>query len=134
MVGLLAAGLDTALDRASLPYGYTVTIWSSGQVLIDLRGTPSAWLAPSYALGALCGFGLLKLVARRAGSSGDDRLAGSRAWAWVVQFATIAASVGVVALVGRIQSGFVWSAGGFLATTVYLAGMAAMTVIEGQAG
>jgi hypothetical protein len=134
MLGLLAAGLNAALDRASLPYGYTVTIWSSGQVLIDLRGTPSAWLAPSYALGALCGFGLLKLVAWRARPRGAVRVARSGGLAWVVQFVTIAASVGVVALVGRIHAGLVWAVGGFLATTVYLAGMAAMTVLEGNAG
>ncbi len=132
MLALITTGLDAALERAGLPYGYTITIWSSGQVLIDAHGIPSAWLVPSYALGALCGFGALKLASRRrrprpVGSTG------SALPAWVLQAGTIAAALGAVALVGRIDSGVVWLLGGFVATSVYLAGMAAAIVLQGGA-
>ena len=130
MLGLIAAGLDAALERAGLPYGYTITIWSSGQVLIDARGTPSAWLVPSYALGALCGFGALKLAARRARPRAA-RGTGSSLPAWILQAVTIATALGAVALVGRIDSDVVWLIGGFVATSAYLGGMAAAIVLQG---
>ncbi len=131
MFGLIAAGLDAALERAGLPYGYTITIWSSGQVLIDARGTPAAWLVPSYALGALCGFGALKLVSRGANPMHLHSVTGPAVPAWAVQFATIAAALGAVAAVARIDSSLVWLAGGFVATFVYLGGMAATIILRG---
>lgn len=134
MFGLIAAGLDAALERAGLPYGYTITIWSSGQVLIDARGTPGAWLVPSYALGALCGFGALKLAARGANPMLLRDVRAPAVPAWILQFATIAAALGAVALVARIDSSLVWIVGGFVATFVYLGGMAATVLLRGGVG
>src|SRR3954453_12719113 len=54
------AGLRSAGNPAALPYGYTVTMWSSGQVLIHFHGTPSLGLVALFAAGALLGFAVLR--------------------------------------------------------------------------
>lgn len=126
------AGLHSAVDRAGVPYGYTVTIWTSGQVLIVSRGTPPALLLPAFAGGAALAYLSLAAV---IGRSGDGRepvaRAGLRAvWAVGIQLAAIMAAIGAVALVGEAPEGVAWPAGGFVATTVYLCGTATAFAIR----
>src|SRR4051794_28688171 len=59
------AGLRSAARGASLPYGYTVTMWCSGQVLIHFHGTPGLGLVALFAGGALTGFGAVRTEATR---------------------------------------------------------------------
>ena len=44
--------LETALHGAGLPYGYAVTVWSTGAVLIGAHGTPSVGRVFLFAAGA----------------------------------------------------------------------------------
>ena len=45
------------------PYGYTVTIWTSGGVLIHARGAPSAIEALLFMLGAVAGYATVATTA-----------------------------------------------------------------------
>ncbi len=118
-------GLDAALHGASLPYGYTVTIWASGQVLIDSHGKPGVASALGVALGAAAAFGMLKLSGRgvEPGTSASQLAADRNAVrTGAIHVAAIAAAVGAVALIALIPTAVVWPLGALTATGMYLAG------------
>jgi len=130
--GRYLSGLHSAVDRAGVPYGYTVTIWTSGQVLIISRGTPPTLLLPAFAGGAALGY---LSLATLIGRSGDGREPVARGGLRVasdvaMQLAAIMVAIGAVALVGEAPDGVAWPAGGFVATIVYLCGTAAAFAIR----
>lgn len=49
--------LETALHGAGLPYGYAVTVWSTGAALISARGPPSVGHLFLFAAGAAGAYG-----------------------------------------------------------------------------
>ncbi len=59
-------GLASALHGAGLPYGFTITVFASGQGLVHFHGPPDVALLFLFAAGAAAAYGLLKLVSRRA--------------------------------------------------------------------
>ncbi|MFP5363869.1 MAG: hypothetical protein ACLGI5_14185 [Thermoleophilia bacterium] len=121
------AGLDVALHGTGLPYGYTVTIWGTGQLLIDGHGTPSVGLIVLFAAGAAAAYGVLRLAAHDVSASPQRQLSDSphllRAGAF--HLAAIGGALGIATLVGELSSAIVWPLGGFAATVVYL-GVAAL--------
>lgn len=121
------AGLDTALHGTGLPYGYTVTIWGTGQMLIHGHGTPSVGLILLFAAGAAAAYGVLRLAAHDASASPQLQLSDSphlvRAGAF--HLTAIGGALGMAALVGEMSSRFAWPLGAFSATVVYL-GVAAV--------
>jgi hypothetical protein len=62
-VGALRAAYRPALRAAvaasAAPYGYTLTIWTSGAVLSHTRGIPSAVEALLFLVGAVAAFALV---------------------------------------------------------------------------
>lgn len=116
------AGLRATLERAGVPYGYTITVWTSGQLLIGRRGTPHGWLLLAFAGGAVLAFAALSLLAPRG--DGAPRSAPALGAVVAAQLCGIALALGVVALIAHAPSGVAWPAGGFAATAAYLAGMA----------
>lgn len=133
MRGAYTSGLHTVLERAGIPYGYTVTLWTSGQVLITLRGVPRGVLLPAFAAGAAFGYVALALVfgARQAAPLNVESLAnGRRPATLLAQVAAIAVAVGAVALVGETPPGIAWPGGGFVATTLYLGGSASAVALR----
>jgi hypothetical protein len=135
--GLYLRGLDAALQGAGLPYGYTVTVWASGQVLIDQHGKPGVGWVLAFGMSAATAFGTLKLTSRGA----DPRTSASQLAAdpravrtGAVHVATIAGAIGAVALLALGGTVLVWPLGGFVATTVYLGGTGfAMALREREA-
>ena len=122
------AGLSATLQGASVPYGYTLTIWCSGHVLSDFRGDPRYVTIALFVAGATAAFILLRWISREARpdarpGGGSDRphlLA-----AVVVQVAAIVIAVALVTLVAQVPWAIDWAAGGFVATAVYMTGTAA---------
>jgi hypothetical protein len=55
-------GLRSVLQGVALPYGYTVTVWSSGQELIHVRGVPPVWEVFLFAAGAVSAYATLRGV------------------------------------------------------------------------
>jgi hypothetical protein len=122
---LYESGLDAALHGAGLPYGYTLTVWASGQVMIDGHGKPGVASALAVVLGAAAAFGALKFGVRGA----DPDTSASQLAAdphvvrtGVIHVTTIAAAFGAVALIALIPTAVVWPLGALAATGIYLAG------------
>lgn len=119
----LRAGIGTVVAASAAPYGYTLTIWSCGAVLIDCRGKPSVGDVFMFLAGAVLGFSALGLLAqgplakRRTIDRRRDRvIAGALDWA------AVGAAVGAVALVAKVPGWVAWPLGSFVGTVLYLAG------------
>jgi hypothetical protein len=115
--------MGTVVAASAAPYGYTLTIWSCGAVLISYRGKPSVGDVFLFLAGAVLGFGTLGLLAQGplANSRSIDRRR-DRVIAGALDWAAVGAAVGVVALLGRIHGWVAWPLGSFVGTFVYLVG------------
>jgi hypothetical protein len=116
-------GLRSVLQGVALPYGYTVTVWSSGQEVIHLRGMPLVWEVFLFAAGAVCGYGALRALAPDPADEAAPPIGAAPRGrlAVLIQIAAIGAAVGAATLIGRIDSSVAWPLVGFSATTLYLA-------------
>jgi hypothetical protein len=115
----LAVG--TIVSASAAPYGYTVSVWSSGAILIRYHSNPTVGDVLLFAVGALTGFALLGLVAhgklRQTAplAPGPERvIAGALHW-----FA-VGVALGAVVLIAQISSWVAWPLGSFAATGLCL--------------
>ena len=111
------------------PYGYTVTIWTSGGVLIHARGAPNAIDALLFMLGAVAGFAS---VATASFGSLRARVVDPRQPAIWAGFHVvgIALAIGAAALtVHLFDSTAAWPVGGFAVTAIYLLALAAQLAL-----
>lgn len=123
------------LEASALPYGYTLTIWSSGTLLAHVRGGPSVLEIFLFVAGGVGAFIVLSAAARAARGDiaslhpcrGAWLLAGSLAWIGA------GGAVGAVALVAEIPSGVAWPLGSFVATGVFLVGASGQLVVAARA-
>ncbi|HUN77555.1 MAG TPA: hypothetical protein VMU32_01405 [Solirubrobacteraceae bacterium] len=117
----LRAALGSTITASAAPYGYTLTIWSSGAVLIRSHGSPSVGDVFVFVAGALIGFDLLGLLAsgplarRESIQRRQDRVLAA-----ALNWAAVGASVGAVALLAEIPSWVPWLLAPLAATVVYL--------------
>ena len=113
------------------PYGYTVTIWTSGGVLIHSRGAPSAIDALLFMLGAVSGYASVGI-----GSFGTPRARALEVrppaiWAGF-HFLGIGAAIGAATLIAHVvDSTAAWPLGGFAVTAIYLLVLAAQLALAG---
>ena len=114
--------LETALHGAGLPYGYAVTVWSTGAVLVGAQGTPSVGRVFLFACGAAGAYGLLRLLTQATEGEAGTQLTRSphliRAGA--IHVAAIGLAIGAAALLARIESVLAWPLATFAATVLYL--------------
>ena len=117
----LRAALGTMLAASAAPYGYTVTLWSSGVIVIRSHGLPGVAETLAFAAGALSGFGVMGLLARSA-LTGTDSLgdAADRVVAGSLHWLAVGAAVGVAALLAEIHGWEVWPLSSLAATVIYL--------------
>jgi hypothetical protein len=131
VTGTVRAALGTIVASSAAPYGYTLTLWSSGAVLLRSHGTPLVADVFAFVAGALAGFGLMALLARGALTrmeSIDD--AAERVWAGALHWLAVGVAVGAVALLAEIHGREAWPLGSFAATTLYiLAASLQLTVV-----
>lgn len=121
------AHLKSAVATSAAPYGYTLTVWTSGAVTTHARGVPTAWEALLLLAGAVLGFGVTAALAY--GHPGEvlvSRQHGSvRLWGGF-HLVSVGLAIGSTALMTAIiKSPVVWFAVGFAATLVYLVVIAA---------
>lgn len=55
--------LESNLTAESEAYGYTLSVWGAGALLIHAIGLPNVWGALAYVAGALAGFATLAVLA-----------------------------------------------------------------------
>jgi hypothetical protein len=122
------AHLQAVVATSAAPYGYTLTIWTSGAVLTHARGIPTGLEALLFLGGAVAGFAAVGALAHgsatrvlRTAPEATVRLWGG------FHLPSVGLAIGgstvVVALVHGVLA---WPLAGFLATGIYL------VVIAGQ--
>jgi hypothetical protein len=117
------AHLRTTVASSAAPYGYTLTIWTSGAVTTHGHGIPSAWEALLLLLGAVAGFGVAAAIAHggpRATFSSDAEPSSVRVWGGFHLF-SVGLSIGLAAAAAAtLREPLVWPVVGFVSTAVYL--------------
>jgi hypothetical protein len=127
-------GLRKAVGTSAGPYGYTLTVWTTGAVLIHARGIPTTLEALMFMAGAVAGFAVVGAAAYRsslplrAKSVSHPVLWGS------FHFIPVGASIGAAVIVAELVRGTkAWPLAGFTATAIYLTFVAAqITFFEEQ--
>jgi hypothetical protein len=122
------SGLATVLRGSALPYGYTLTVWTSGMMLTRERGTPSVGHVFLFALGAVGAFALLGAIVRVARGNPFDPPLGALRLTGMIHVLAVGAALGLATLIALIHSGVAWPLGAFVATTTYLS-LAAVELI-----
>ncbi|MGH2966136.1 MAG: hypothetical protein ACRDMH_12275 [Solirubrobacterales bacterium] len=125
------AHLRTVVAASAAPYGYTLTIWTSGAVVTHARGIPNALDALLFLTGAVLGFAIVGAAAHgspaqvlRAPHDSSVRLWGG------FHLPSVGLAIGGAALVAATVDGaFTWPLVGFIATSVYLIVIAAQFAI-----
>ena len=113
--------LGTIISASAAPYGYTVSLWSSGALLIHFRGAPDPGEVFLFAMGALVGFTVVGLSAAPALRMGPTTASLSeRALSGALHWFSVGAATGAVALIAQIPGAVAWPLGAFAATTLYL--------------
>ena len=113
--------LRTTVGASAAPYGYTLTIWTTGAVLVHARGLPDTLDALMFMAGAVIAFGLIGSLAF-GGINRSFREQPRRSALWGnFHFFSVGAAIGTAALIARyIDNDAAWSLTSFLGTTSYL--------------
>ena len=126
--------LRATVAASAAPYGYTLTVWTSGAVLSHARGIPSAALALLFLAGAVAAYALIAGVA--AGGS-QQRLVPEPAHAAVwggLHLFSAGLAIGAATLVAHyVTDAAAWPLGGFLATACYLTASASQLAVADAA-
>lgn len=117
----LRAALGTIVAASAAPYGYTVTLWSSGAVLLRSHGTPHVAEVFAFVADALTGFGLMAVLARGALAQMESLDApADRVWTGALHWLAVGVAVGAVALLAEVHGWEAWPLGSFAATVLYI--------------
>jgi len=114
--------LETSVHGAGLPYGYAVTVWSTGAALSGKHGMPSVGTIFLFAAGATIAYGALRLLTWNTHEEADMPLARSPhvIRAGVIHLAAIALAVTAAVLMARVHGDAAWTLAPLAATLVYL--------------
>src|SRR5262249_14479999 len=111
------ASARAAVSMSIAPYGYTLTVWTSGAILTHKRGVPRSAAPLLFRLGAVAGFAPVASVA-----FGDLRLRTvadpphPHVWGGL-HLLSIGLAIGAATLNARLIDNIgAWPVGGFLAT------------------
>lgn len=112
--------LRAALGASAGPYGYTLTVWTTGAVLIHAFGVPNPLGAFLFVVGAVVAFAVVGMFA--FGSMArhfDEKSEEDLVWG-SLHLLSVGAAIGMAALATRYLGGLVaWPVGSFLAATAY---------------
>jgi hypothetical protein len=134
--GGLGSAVGTLVASSAAPYGYTISVWSSGAVLIHFRGTPNVGDVVGFAAGAVAGFTLIGLVVHwMLRTTEEAHSPTERVLTGILHWFAIGAALGAVALIAQIPSWVAWPLAMFAATTVYLVGASLqLAAVSGRSG
>jgi hypothetical protein len=118
---VLRRSFSTIVSASAAPYGYTLTVWSSGALLIHFRHAPRIWEIFLFVGGALAAFATLWLAGRdtiERSRTLDET--GARALTGVLDIFAVGVAVGTAALLAMIPDWVAWPLVAFGATLVYM--------------
>jgi hypothetical protein len=114
------------------PYGYTLTVWTSGAVLTHARGIPTTLDALLFMLGGVVAFLLIGVAAYgNIRSRMVVEASPPAVWAGLHVISVAASILAVTAVAHRVTGAASWSLGGFAATLTYLALLAVQLTVAG---
>lgn len=119
--GRYVSALATVVRYSAVPYGYTVTVWSSGMVLTHELGLPSVGEVFLFMVGAVTGFALMGLIVGLAGGVPFEPRYRAMRRTGALHFIAVGGALGGATLVALIHSAVAWPLGAFVATATYLA-------------
>jgi hypothetical protein len=115
------SALRATVAASAAPYGYTLTIWTTGAILSHARGIPDTAEALLLLVGAV---GAYALVGGIAFGGLSEHLAPepARAAVWGgLQFISVGIAIAAATAVAHaVRSTAAWPIDGFLATALYL--------------
>jgi hypothetical protein len=100
-----ASALATVLRGSALPYGYTVTVWTSGMMLVRHRGLPTTGQVFLFMLGAVVAFALLGAVVQIARGVALEPARGALRHAGMLDVFAVGGALGAATLVALVPSG-----------------------------
>ena len=117
----LRRAFATMVSASAAPYGYTLTVWSSGALLIHFRRSPTVWEVFLFLTGAVVAFATLWVVGRGAIEHAHPvSQQSARARAGALDLFAVGGAVGAAALLSMIPSWTAWPMTAFGATAVYM--------------
>jgi hypothetical protein len=124
------SALRATVAASAAPYGYTLTIWTSGAVLSHAHGIPSAAEALLFLVGAVAAYALVGGLAF-GGFSGQVIPEPARAVVWGgLHFFSVGLAIAAAALVAEVVGEpAAWPLGAFLATALSLLGSASQLAV-----
>jgi hypothetical protein len=115
--------LRGSVAQSAAPYGYTLTIWTSGAIVAHVQGVPATVHALAFAGGAILAFMLIGVLAfgRPEHLLRPPKEAAVEVWG-AFHLPVVAAAVGLATLVAHgVENTVVcWFLVGFLSTASYL--------------
>ncbi|MGI9184006.1 MAG: hypothetical protein ACR2GZ_03435 [Solirubrobacteraceae bacterium] len=109
------------MRRSAIPYGYTLTIWTSGAAIERSHGTPTVGDTFLFLIGAVAGFALLGSLSQIEDDPPLKPKPGDLIRTGLIQILAVGLALGAAALVALLHSFAVWPLGGYAATVIYLA-------------
>ena len=108
--GELGAALGTLASASAAPYGFTLSVWSSGAILTHFRGAPNVGDVFLFIAGALAGFALVGFLAHRPLRAPQYAVHGERerVLAGLLHWFAVGIAVGSVVLISQIPSWVAW--------------------------
>jgi len=115
------SALRATVAASAAPYGYTLTIWTTGAILSHARGIPGTADALLLLVGAVGAYALVGGIAF-GGLSEHLVPEPARAAVWGgLQFVSVGLAIAAATIVAHaIQSPAAWPVDGFLVTALYL--------------
>ncbi len=113
--------IQTVLHGAGLPYGYAITVWTTGSALAGERGMPSLDDVYLFAAGAMAAYGGLTFLTWETEGEAQRPLTRSprRVRAGLFHVAAIAVAITSAALIADLAGGVAWLLAPFVATLLY---------------
>ncbi len=114
--------VQTALHGVGLPYGYAITVWSTGTALLAERGIPSLVEIYLFAAGGVAAYGGLTLLTWATEGEAQQPLTRSprRLRAGLLHVGAIVVAITSASLIATISSAAVWLIAPLVATLLYL--------------
>jgi hypothetical protein len=119
----LRAGVGAAVRHAGLPYGYTLTVWSTAQATIAAHGTPAVGLIALFAVGAVTAYRLLRAATSGVATDEKGPPPGSHPGlrGWLIQAAAVAGPVALMAVAAPLLPvGVCWPLAGIATVLGYI--------------
>lgn len=119
--GVLRAAVGTIATASAAPYGYTVSLWSSGALLTHFHGVPGVAAVFLFLAGALLGWAMVGACAHGALRTAAPISPGpGHVVTGLLHWFAVGAAAGVVALLAPMASSVAWLLGSFCATLVFM--------------